>query len=330
MNLNQSTPIRVAVLGGSWSSNVGNAFYNLGAQWLLEQLCEQSTFVPESPRWKEPCQDDFDLVGHLDCDLVLMTGPCLNLKLAEVYTDSFRRLYDRGIPVGYVSVGMSLYDEGEANEVKKFLDQFPPAFVSTRDDLTHRFIEPRVSCPTYSGLCTSLFLNDAYQPATIAADPYVVLNFDSEEPELEFDTDGAASVKKSSRKWFSKTPVEHVDQIQEANIVRTCNLSIDEGYHRIYGRPNTYHSDLPGGYCSILKHAQCVYSERVHTCAATLIYGSKAQFIATSTRSFEKRSLLFEQIGLGEIFNRPVKIDFDELNPMKESMVSFLRQSLPQ
>ncbi len=328
MNTNVKSSTRVAVLGGSWSSNVGNAFYNLGATWLMEQLCTDVWFVPESPRWKEPTRDDFDLVGHLDCDLVLMIGPCLNLKLADVYSESFQRIYDRGAKVGYLSVGMSLYDQGEAGEVKKFFDKFPPAFISTRDDMTHQFIEPLVSCPTYSGLCTSLYLNDAYSPPPITKSPYVVLNFDSHEPALSFDDQGIAKVQETPRGLFGKKAVSLPDKIQGLDVVRTCNLSIDDGYGAIYGRPMAYHSDLPGGYCSILKHAQCVYSERVHTCAATLIYGSKAQFIAQSDRSFEKRSLLFKQIGLEDIFKRPVQIDFDKLNPLKERQTEFLRGAL--
>lgn len=318
--------LRVAILGGSWSSNVGNAFYNLGAEWLLQQIASDVQFIPESPRWKEQCQGDFDFIGHLDCDLVLLVGPCLNLKLSDVYTESFQRLYDRGIKVGYLSVGMSIYDDGEADAVRRFFEQFPPAFIATRDDLTHEYFKSRVSCPTYSGLCTSLFLNDAYQPIDLARDPYVVFNFDSDEPALRIEADGTASIIAEEKSLFGRRKHEPPTHVHGQEIVRTCNLSIDDGYRQIYQRPNTYHSDLPWGYCSVLKNAQRVYSERVHTCAATLIYGSEAQFLAKSERSFEKRSLLFEQIGLRDIFSRPVRIDFDVLNPLKEKLTRFLRE----
>lgn len=316
---------RVAVLGGSWSSNVGNAFYNLGADWLVRQCHDEVSFVPESPRWKGKCGTNFRMIAYLDCDLVILIGPCLNLKLREVYEQSFRQLYERGGQVGYLSAGMSIYDQGEAHEVGKFLKSFPPAFIATRDDLTHRLMAPHVSCPTYSGICASMFLNDAHTPAPMKIDPYVVLNFDNAEPSLRVDQDGVAQVlpHRTLFGWGrSRFPV----QINGMNVVRTSNLSIDEGYRKIFARPNTYHSDLPWGYCSILKSAACVYSERVHTCAATLIYGGKAQFVAKSDRSFEKRSLLFEQLGLGEIFARPVQIDFDVLNPLKKKLKEFLQE----
>ena len=318
----------IALLGGSWSSNIGNAFYNLGAQWLLRQLGDDIWFVPESPRWKQTCDSDFDLVGHLACKLVILVGPCLNLKLKDVYATSFRRLYDRGVRVGYMSVGMSLYDEGEANAVKEFFDEFPPAFIATRDDLTYELISTRVSCPTYSGLCTSMFLNDAYDPPGLVAPPYVVLNFDSREPVLSFDQSGIATVKSLPKTLFGQKSSPAVTSVCGMDVVRTSNSSIDDGYKVIYERPNTYHSDIPWGYCSILKNAECVYSERVHTCAATVIYGNAAQFVAQSRRSFEKRSLLFRQIGLQDIFERPVRIDFDVVNPLKQKMKEFLQRVL--
>lgn len=261
----------------------------------------------------------------MDCDLVLLTGPCLNLKLESVYDESFQRLYKRGVKVGYVSAGMSLYDEGEAVAVKRFLDKYPPAFVSTRDQLTYDFIEPMVDCPTYSGLCTSLFLNDAYQPMPLTGFDYIVLNFDHDEPELSFGESDTATVVSRKKSLFSSKKHDLPTEIRGIPVVRTCNLSIDEGYTRIYQHPNTYHSDLPWGYCSLLKHAKCVYSERVHTCAATLILGGQAQFVAQSKRSFEKRSLLFEQIGLGDIFERPVRIDFEKLAVLKREMTDFLK-----
>lgn len=326
--MNSPVNARVVILGGSWSSNVGNAFYNIGAQWLLSQIVDDAQFVPESPRWKEHCQGDFDFIGHLDCDLVLLVGPCLNLKLSDVYSESFEKLYARGIKVGYLSVGMSIYDHGEADCVREFFERFPPAFLATRDDLTFQFFKDRVSCPIYSGLCTSLFLNDAYTPPPVSGDPYVVFNFDSDEPELQIAQDGVATFAPETRSIFGRRSREYPTELDGKQIVRTCNLSIDDGYRQIYQRPNTYHSDLPWGYCSILKHAHRVYSERVHTCAATLIYGTEAQFLAKSARSFEKRSLLFEQIGLQDIFSRPVRIDFDVLNPLKEKLTQFLRETI--
>jgi hypothetical protein len=323
---NQNKPTsRVAVVGGSWSSNIGNAFYNIGSDWLLRQCHDEVFFVPESPRWKEKVPTNFPLVGSLECDLVILVGPCLNLKLGHVYRDSFCQLYERGVKVGYLSAGMSLYDEGEAAAVGKFFKEFPPAFIATRDHLTYRLVAPHVSCPIHSGICTSMFLNDSFTPVPLSTDPYIVLNFDHTEPSLQIDQNGIARML-PRRTFFGWDRTRVADKINGITVVRTSNLSIDEGYRKIFSRPNTYHSDLPWGYCAILKHATFVYSERVHTCAAALIYGGKAQFVAKSDRSFEKRSLLFEKIGLGEIFSRPVQIDFDVLNPLKKKLIEFVQE----
>ena len=73
--------MKIAYIGGSWSSNIGNAFYNLGTQALLDSIAGvQSYFVPDPPQWKAETQNDFDLIANLDVDLVVLTGPCLNLR----------------------------------------------------------------------------------------------------------------------------------------------------------------------------------------------------------------------------------------------------------
>ena len=262
--------MRVSLVAGAWSSNIGNAFFNLGAEWLLRDIGCLVRFFPESPRWKKDVKTHFDVIAHLDCDAVVLNGPCLHERLAYVYRQTFSELYSRGIKVGYLSAGMSRYDREEAKNVVCFLREFPPLFVCTRDAETAEAISGLVACPVFNGICTSMFLNDAINPVPIVTDPYIVLNFDGDyEPELSFDAGEAAVI---IRKRASRFP----DQLLGREVVRTSNLSIDEGYARIYRKPNTYHSDLPYGYCSVLKYADLVLSERVHTCTTALVYGSRA------------------------------------------------------
>lgn len=314
--------MHLALVVGSWSSNIGNAFYNLGAEWLLRDIgCRISRF-PESPRWKGNVDNYYDPVAKLKCDIVILNGPCLNGRLPYVYGDTFKALYARGVRVAYLSAGMSLYDSGEAAQVGQFLKTFPPYFICTRDRQACDLLRKVVDCPFYDGLCTSMFLNDAVQPLPIEDDPYLVLNFDGvREPELSFAEDRTATVRGMAVKRFPEF-------LLGLKVVRTCNLSIDEGYRKIYAKPNTYHSDLPRGYCSILKHAQIVYSERVHTCATALIYGTEVQYIPQSERAFEKRHQLFQRIGVGDIFKRPVRLDLALINQEKDRMRSFLKSML--
>lgn len=295
---------QIALVAGSWSSNVGNAFFNLGAEWLLSSLGHQVSFFPESPRWKENVDNSYDPVGDLDVDLVVLAGPCLWRRLVYVYESTFEKLYSRGVKVGYLTGGMAEYTAQEADVVAQFFKRFPPAFVSTRDQACYDLLAPLANCPIYSGLCTSMFLNDALTPVRLTRKPYCVYNFDDEEPELQCEPDGRMLMVK---KKVKRPPLE----VNGLEIVRPINLSIDVGYKKIYNRPNAYHSDLPQGYCSILAQAEVVYSERVHTCATALIYGGKAQFMTLSPRSHEKRKLLFDRIGASGVFERPTSLNME-------------------
>ena len=86
-----------------------------------------------------------------------------------------------------------------------------------------------------------------------------------------------------------------------------------------------YYSDLPYGYLSILRSAKYVFSDRVHTCAAGLIFGSKCMYIKGGSRSKDGRNSLFHRLGLEGIYTEPVSLDFDYIKTEKENMVSKLR-----
>jgi hypothetical protein len=308
---------RVALVGGHWSTNIGNAFYNIGAHWLLAHIGLPVVFLPESPRWKERVEEHYDLISDVDADLFVLVGPCLWDRLTYVYDATFARIYSRGGRVAYLSAGMAHYSATEAAVVGDFLRRYPPMFVSTRDDAAFALLSSVIDAPLHSGLCTSMFLPEAVTPLTVRRRPYVVFNFDNIEPELNIDEDGVATIARPRCKRF---PL----MIGDKEIIRTINLPVEHGYSRLYKRPNAYYSDLPHGYCSILSSADAVYSERVHTCAAALAYGGVAQFVQVSARSYEKRHLLFERLGAESIRERACRLDMTYIEREKQNMVAFL------
>ena len=314
--------MKIAFIGGSWSSNIGNAFYNLGTQALLSSIQGIETyFIPDPPQWKQEVTNDFDLIGNLDVDLVILTGPCLNLKLEKIYSKSFANLLARQVKIGFISAGMSLYDEGEAKSVISFLKQYNPSFLFTRDSDTYNFFNRLEHTTVYDGLCTSMFLNNAVDVAPLALNDYYVFNFDGhKEPYIELNNQGQYVISQGQRNYQQT--------LNKSPIIRTDNRAITEGYRVIYSRPNVYHSDLPQGYLSIFKHAKIVFSERVHTCASTIILGGTAQFVPLAKRSFEKRSRLFERIRLPEIFEKPSQLNFEYIEQEKDKMINALDKVL--
>ena len=52
--------------------------------------------------------------------------------------------------------------------------------------------------------------------------------------------------------------------------------------------------------------------------------GSKAMYVRSSKRSLDGRNNLFNRIGAGDIFDKPISLDFDYINSEKNKMENFL------
>ena len=68
----------------------------------------------------------------------------------------------------------------------------------------------------------------------------------------------------------------------------------------------------------MLQNAEYVLTERVHTCAATLILGGKCQYIPNSNRSLEKRTSLLEKVMEEPFMEKPSAISKLKLNAERE------------
>ena len=310
--------MKVAYIGGLWSRNIGNAFYNLGTEAFLKKVgIEEVYFVPDPPQWD--CMEingNYDLIGSLDVDLVLLTGPCLNLKLREIYEKTFTKLHNNNIPFAFLSAGMSLYDKGEAKEGAELLRKYSPEFIFTRDDFSANLLREENIPNIFSGICMSMYLNEAVKLPKLTEEKYLVLNFDETEPVLIGNAEKGFLSQK--RNWFKRNNLPAaIDGVQ---VVRTRNDSSNLPFQNIYSRPNSYHSDLPYGYLALLQNAEYVLTERVHTCAATLILGGKCQYIPNSNRSLEKRTSLLEKVMEEPFMEKPSVISKSKLNAEKEKV----------
>ena len=89
-----------------------------------------------------------------------------------------------------------------------------------------------------------------------------------------------------------------------------------------------YYSDLPYGYLSILKSAKNIFSDRVHTCAAGLILGSRCMYIKGQRRSKDGRNNIFHRLRLSNIFKEPAALDMSYIDAEKKLMTSHLTDIL--
>ena len=89
-----------------------------------------------------------------------------------------------------------------------------------------------------------------------------------------------------------------------------------------------YYSDLPYGYLSILKSANLIFSDRVHTCAAGLILGSSCMYIKGQKRSKDGRNNIFLRLGLPEIYDKPVLLNMPYIESEKIKMKDALTSAI--
>lgn len=186
---------RVAYLGGAWATNTGNSFYNLGLLCLLRQVFgDRNVYhVPNLAGWYWHSTNIYDVVGDVEADLFVLSGPCFSREL-EMYQEAFRRLRKAGSRLAFISVGAGKYSKDEQAFVSGFLDEFSDclAFVTTRDRTTYELYQ-HLPCPVFDGVCGSMFLDEAVNVPVLRRPPYVVLNMDLRfEPRLRWD--GAALV----------------------------------------------------------------------------------------------------------------------------------------
>jgi hypothetical protein len=304
--------MRAAFIGGFWSRNIGNSFYNIGTEIFLKKIgVENVFFIPDPPQWEHPeLNSDLDIIGLLDVDVVILTGPCLNLRLHSIYSRIFDKLKQRGVPFGFLSAGMSLYDEGEARFVADFLQEYCPKFLFTRDLRTYELLGRHGLRDIRDGICLSFYLSDlAGGLPSLATPPYALLGFDEAEPVLAGSRlEGFSTLAKESSFFMRPKPIpcEFIDGLP---VLRIRNDSSALPVSKIYSRPNSYHSDIPYGHLTLIKNSKFVLSERVHTCAAALALGTPVQYISHSPRSREQRFSLFANVGASDIQRKPIQLD---------------------
>ena len=351
---------RIALVGGQWGQNVGNAFFNIGGEYVLNRVFGKNTvgFFQDQPnyrtlhnKFKGNPNNYVDFIKYLDIDYLVLQGPVLNSWMDVSWEKTFDVLNKQGIKVILLSCAFFKFTQREITRVKAFLEKYPPAIISTRDDKSYEILKDWLpNVPKYSGIDSGFFLNRCVRPfKTIADNPIMAMNFDRyPEPSISsipFDNKKYRTMKiewegniyylgipnfldKSSHKgkirsYFAdlmdrrKLPADLAGRM----IVRPEHRFFPHVTHKIYRQPNATASDEPWTYINIYANADFTLSDRVHACVATLAFGSPAMLFTPSPRS-----ALFGRLGLQEIKTQLVKLDLEFLNEEQEKEISWLKE----
>lgn len=350
---------RVALVSGFWGQNIGNAFFNVGGKWILEQIFGSTNvgFVQDQPGYRtfhnqkngNP-KNDIEYLRLLDLDYIVLQGPLLTEGFQHLWRPTFKELTRRGTKIILMGAAFFKFRDAELKAAKSFLEEFPPALISTRDSRSFEILSGwDLSAPLYDGLDSAFFAPKAFSPFKVHDCPYYAFNFDRyPEPTIElngqnssadfhFDADGAA--------WDLTTPsfvskLAHRSKVQaylghlldRRDLPETLNnkliLRPEHRYnphmtYKIYQHKNALASDEPWTYFSIYANSTLTLADRVHACVATLAYGNPAMLFTPSPRA-----ALFERVGCGDIKKHPVILDLEYLEEERMKQLEWLKSKI--
>lgn len=340
--------MNIGVLCGYWSTNIGNSFFQLGAEYVLKRAFagHDLFFVGDQAGYAYPKSgrpaNALDLLRYIDVDYLAVLGPFIRPEFEKILGPTLRALSARGTRIIALSVGLMDYklDAKRYRELLKGIDFF--CFFS-RDHHTYTELGD-LAVNSYDGIDAAFFISDAVRRKPFSKDmgDYWAVNFDqAPEPRIETASFPGAqrfaiangelymdmkafrkeSILRNMGRRVLRSTLRSTSEIGGARIIRTDHRYNPYIERKIYSGSNTYSGDVPFSYLQIYANAKGVISNRVHACVAALSYGVPA-FLASGS----ERSKLFDRINARMIKERFVHSSELPLEREKEKMLSELQR----
>jgi hypothetical protein len=259
-----------------------------------------------------------------------------------MYRPLLERLRSTGRSIAFLSVGAGRYDDAEQQLVEGMLEEFRSTvrFVSTRDSVTFARYQ-HLDLPVYDGICGSMWVDEAVAVPELDRRPYVVVNVEGRyEPVLKYtegDIDvvalGDPGIDAGVRARLRRRRARHdrmsvPTMVGPYEIIRTQSRPFTKDASALFDRPSTHYAVIPDGYFSLYKSAELVVTNRVHTCAATLVLAGRARYLATNARATDGRWFLLDRVGAGEVRHGTTSLDHARLVDEKMKLREFVASRL--
>lgn len=344
--------MNIGIYTGYWSTNIGNSFFQLGAEYLIKKVFPNANVFPiaDEAGYIKPNEGNpsfsFNPILEMDLDVVAILGPFITPEIQNIILPTIKQLKQKGIRIWLMGVGMMDYSVATIEKSKKILSDIDPEIFITRDRETYDAFHSAVKNP-YDGIDLGFFSSDVYSGTGVNG-KYVTLNFDQlpepiiqqkkESDQFTFmlnDVEYGLNFNKIKKKLYEKDikyynfldrmlfPQNFNQSIGEYKIIRTEHRYNPIFLKKVYSLPNTFASDVPYPYWAIYKNSALTISNRVHACVATLSFGNPAWLFTNSPRAF-----LLDRVGAKDIKLKPTTIDLDMLQKEKENLIQFVRDSI--
>lgn len=348
---------RIGVLTGYWSTNIGNAFFQLGAVYALQKAYPQAHVFPvgdQAGYWstsKGNPPNSIDYAKHLDLDALVILGPYIRPEMSNIVSDLIRTQHDKGAKIIVLAAGMMQYDQGTIDISRSLMKECPPHIFTTRDTETFDALGDLAEF-AFDGVDVATFVSDLYPKVPTDIEPYIAMNFDQiPEPAIAPSNMFSGSVDRTfdfeDQTWNVRHPKRRTELCYKhrAYIFLDSLLGLNTGPARIddkliirtdhrynpflmkknYRAPMMYSGDVPYSYLNIYANADLTISNRVHACVATTAYGNPAMLFTRSPRAY-----LLKRLGLDRIKDEPQCVDLGFLSDEKAKLIAWLGDRLKE
>ncbi len=174
----------IIITAGTWSTNIGNAFFQLGARHILSQVAagrDIHLLTDQAGYWqygrkREPA-NSARLLDHVEAEYLVLSGSLLTCSFPALWAESLDTLRRRGTRLILLGVGQFDYSERETAMCRALLREYPPYIFVSRDPATYENFKGLAE-HAYSGIDNAYYLPLAYPRVALDYPPYIVLNFD--------------------------------------------------------------------------------------------------------------------------------------------------------
>jgi Polysaccharide pyruvyl transferase len=334
--------IRLLYPSSHWATNIGNPFFNLGAQYLLGAARKDVEVLPADlfaakcfnlkSKYLDNAFNYTEVLGHVDA--IVLAGPMFDLHFSSLFEPILRAAKESDTKVILLTTGGILYDQQEVAHCRAVLKKFPPFILTTRDSETYRSYHDLAE-NSYDGICTAWFLPEAFPGYdTPNLNKYITSCFDAtSEPSFSltsFDQycrqvvfgEVRHSAFQKIRRLFQTGLREEVDGY---TVVRPVHCCVKRVNRQLFFKPNSFVSQTPYGFLNLYRNTSLTLTDRLHAAVATMAYGKPARLYIRSGRTH-----LLNRVGVESVMDEITRVNLADILSEKRKYITWIKDPLSQ